>query len=492
MNRRTFIGLLGLLGCKDELENMNKAKYQWWSGSGVSSEELSVPTGFDWTPPFTITKTGSTYASDFDPTDYDFSDTAGVTYYFNNSTGNDSNSGLTALLPKKNINTVITALNSSPPAGGAVFILQTDYINIYGTSTTAIAFNLVIKSDVSGTKRRFSKEVTDNASVVNVSGGCYRVNRTASGGAAAPLDLTWLDSFGKAKRFEQVSSSATCISTPGSYYIEDTLNVQFHLFDSRAPDSNVRYMRPGPCLYFTSTAVTALYCQDIIFEGGTLNTLATVDFNSISTNTAAEFVFYNCEFGYGEYGLKVWRGNNVSSNGTRVYIKNCDLYHAAKDGHSIHNDGPVFTNGELAANVFEDSCTFRYNGYTLVSGGTTPNNNGSSMHDGGKIIRVNCEITYNQNRNIHDVSNPTYTTSQAWLLGCTAGYAQNQSSEDDSIDYNVGQNNGSDVVEWWMDGCTFVGNSLKNLRVNTGSTCKYRNMDLTGWDNQINGTLTTY
>jgi hypothetical protein len=488
MNRREFLALIVLTGCKCELEDMNIQKLNWWkSGNTAQSEILEVPDGFGWTPPFTITKTGSTYSSNFDPTDYDFSGTAGVTYYFNDVTGSDVNDGLTPSTPKKNINTIITALNSSPPAGGAVFIIQTDYKNIYGASTTAIGFNLVIKSDVAGTKRRFSKEVTDGSTAL-VSGACYRFTRAA---AAAPLDLTWLDSFGKPKRFAQVSSSANCIATPGSYFIQGGNDIQFHLFDSRVPDANVRYMRAGSVLYFTSTAVTGIYTQDLIFEGGTLNSLGTVDFNSIEANNAANFVFNNCEFGYGEYALKIWRGNSAVSNDTRIYLKDCDLYHAAKDGHNIHNT-PPHLNGDVAPNVYEENCTLRYNGYTLVSGGGTPNNNGSSMHDGGKIIRLNCEYTYNQNRNIHDVTDSTATSSQAWILKCVAGYAQNQISADDSIDFNVGQNAGTDVVEWWMDGCSFVGNSLKKLRVNTGSTCKYKNMDLTGWDNQINGTLTTY
>jgi len=33
MNRRSFLGLLGLLGCKDELENMNKPEKIWWLNS---------------------------------------------------------------------------------------------------------------------------------------------------------------------------------------------------------------------------------------------------------------------------------------------------------------------------------------------------------------------------------------------------------------------------------------------------------------------------
>jgi len=41
MNRRSFLGLLGLFGCKDELENMNIPEKLWWlsaTGEAVPDE----------------------------------------------------------------------------------------------------------------------------------------------------------------------------------------------------------------------------------------------------------------------------------------------------------------------------------------------------------------------------------------------------------------------------------------------------------------------
>jgi len=444
---------------------------------------IPVPSGFNWTPPFNLYKNGSIYSSDFDPTVYDFSATATVTYYFNDVTGSDANSGLTPLLPKKNIYLVITSLNSSIPANGAVFILQTDYKDVFlaGGATLSVNFSLVIKSDVDGVKRKWTKAVT-NSFITTVSAPVYRASRNQ---AVGPIDLTDLDAFGKPKRMIQVSTALLCASTPGSFF-QETSAVQFHLFDGRAPDSNIMYFRSGPAFYSTTNTARNFYFQDIDFWAGCNNQFGAFDF-SIIGNPAHVICANNCDFGYGEYGLKVWSGNNPSANPMRVYLKGCNIYGGAKDGANYHNTS-AGVDADLPPNVYEQNCTFRFNGYTLPSGGGTPNNNGSSMHDGGKIIRLNSEYSYNQNRNIHEVDNNT----QNWMIKCVAGYALNQISDNDSIDYNVGDNGGADVVESWMDGCSFVGNSLKNLRVNTGSTVRYKNIDFTGWDNQINGTLTTY
>jgi len=78
MNRRNFLGLLGLLGCKDELENMNISKKLWWIGTTAEAEDETL-----------------LFGSDLSSQPADWSDTAEFTFTGGvlNSTGTPANTG---------------------------------------------------------------------------------------------------------------------------------------------------------------------------------------------------------------------------------------------------------------------------------------------------------------------------------------------------------------------------------------------------------------
>lgn len=448
---------------------------------------MPIPNGFGYIIPITLYNNKGTYYTDPIESKYDFSSTTGVTYYFNDSTGNDANDGLSSGSPKKSLVTVITALNSSPPSGGATFIIQTDYANIYGTSTTQIGFDLVIKSNVSGTRRTLSKIVTDGITQVNEGSNVYSWTRTNSGGIANVLDYSNLDSDGFPIRLTEVNSEAAVDSLAGSYFKSSAQKVYFRLFDNRAPDSNVRAFRGGT-VFFLGAGVTRLYAQDINFYGGAATSGTgggALDFTVESSETIRDLVCSNCVFGYSFYGFKVWNGASTSGNGTRTILNNCQTIYNSADGNNYHNFAGSGTS--IAPSSIEIDCISRENGWSMATGSTTPNNNGSTLHDGGAILRINSEYYDNENRNIHDINDGT----RVWMVNCGAGDAKNSASDDNSLDFVVGDNSVSQTTKAWMDACYLIGSSsLKNLRVNTGAVVKYKNIDFTGWDNVINGTLT--
>jgi hypothetical protein len=452
----------------------NRILYNLFNAGRNQVELLSVPSGFRWTPAFNIFRNGNSYSSDFDPTDFDF--TPSITYYFNQTTGLDANDGLTPSTPKRNIRTVVTALNSSPPANGATFILQTDYDDAFGFNNTTVNFKLAIKSD-STTKRILSRRITD--AVVNlVSGNVYSATRTS---IREPLDLTFLNEYGKPRRLTSVVSISACQALPGSFFQQSGV-VNFHLWDSRAPDSNVRYQRSERLL---TPTVSGCYFENIIFWGND-TTAILLDINS---SAAFNVTFNNCEIGYGTNSLMVDIGNSATVNDARIYLKNLQIYEGLSDGINVHNFAGGATSN-LSPYVFEENVIAHNNGKSW--GGTSPNNNGTSMHDGGVSIRLNCVYRYNENRQIHDVRGTSLIPTQSWMLNCEAGNSRNQSAAADSIAYNLGQNAGTQGVEIWMDGCRRSGGSLTDLRVNTGSVLRHRNMNFTGWTNVLNGTFTTY
>lgn len=443
------------------------------------------PTGFNFIPPLTFLDNGSTYSTDYSNAKFDFASTTSIGYYFNDVTGNDANAGTSAGLPKKNISTVIAALNSSPPAGGATFYIQTDYQNIYGASTTSVGFDLVIKSDVPGTRRTLAKIVTDGITQVNEGSNVYSWTRTNSGGISNVLDYANLDSDGFPIRLTEVNSEAAVDSLAGSYYRASSQKIYFRLFNNRAPDSNVKAFRGGAVLFLGDNNVN-LYARDINFFGGAA-TAATaggaVDY-TVTTGGKRRLTFANCVFGYSFYGLKVWAGAITTGNNTVVVLKDCQTIYNASDGNNYHNAAGSGSN--IGPNVVEIDCISRENGWSMATGSTSPNNNGSTMHDGGAIIRINSEYYDNENRNIHDINDG----SRIWMIASGAGDAKNSASDDNSIDFVVGDNSVSQDTKAWYDGCYLIGSSsLKNLRVNTGATLIYKNMDISGWDNVLNGTV---
>lgn len=450
------------------------------------------PSGFRWVPPvlpFEISESAGVYSSTFDAADFDFSSTVGVTYYFNNVTGNDANSGLTPLLPKKTIHLVMTALNAAPPVGGAAFILQTDYEDIYGASTVNIAFDLVMKSDVTGTRRRFSKIVNDGITVTLVSGNVYNFNRPGAGGASMVLDYSNVDGDGFPVRLFQVYSVAACQALPNSFYKVDQFNVNVHLFDSRVPNSSVKVLRSGPAFFSTSNLLRRLYCEDIEFFSGFSPTFTNGGGLSIgrNSNLVNQFCLKNCVGGYGFYGLQFWCGNSTTDNKTRIYLQDCWSVYASGDGFNYHNYLGSTGSAEWAPYVYEQGCVGKNNGY-VTDTTTIPNCNGSTIHDSGTVIRINGIYQQNENRNVHDINSGT----QVWMLGCDVGQAKNVANPDDSVDYDCGGHVGPETTTMWLDGCVFTPGSLVNLKINPGASVFTRNIDLTGWSVANAGTLGTY
>jgi hypothetical protein len=446
---------------------------------------MPLPSGFNFIPQITPLNNGGTYSTDYSDAKFDFSSTTTVTYYFNNSTGNDSNDGLSSGAPKKSIPTVITALNSSPPANGATFIIQTDYQDIFGASTSQINFDLVIKSDVPGTRRTLAKIVSDGITQVSEGSNVYSWSRTNSGGITNILDYSNLDGDGFPIRLTEVNSEAAVDACDNCYYRSSAQKIYFSLFNNRAPDSNVKGFRGGAVLFFGND-VTKVFAKDLAIYGGAATAAAgggAVDF-TITNVIKRRLYFSNCVFGYAFYGFKLWTSGPTLNNSIAL-LKDCQTIYNASDGNNYHNFAG--SGSEIGPYAVEIDCIARDNGWAMATGSTTPNNNGSTIHDGGAILRINSEYYDNENRNIHDINDGT----RVWMVNCGAGDAKNNASDDNSIDFVVGDNSVSQTTKAWMDACYLIGSSsLKNLRVNTGTVTIYKNMDFTGWDNVINGTLT--
>lgn len=120
------------------------------------------------------------------------------------------------------------------------------------------------------------------------------------------------------------------------------------------------------------------------------------------------------------------------------------------------------------------------------------NNNGTTMHDGGRSIRINSSYTHNMNRNVHDINDGT----ECWLLGIDAGSAQTDDTDDyNSANYIFGRRGSLDVTKAWLDSCTSSGLSVSDYSVYESSELHIKNTDTTRSglaNNVVSGLLDKY
>lgn len=172
------------------------------------------------------------------------------------------------------------------------------------------------------------------------------------------------------------------------------------------------------------------YIEGIVFDGGKS------PFNFIhAANVFTTAYFKNCAF-----------NNSVSENGFQtvrngLYIlENCKAKGNVLDGFNYHNYDTIKNNL-----VIEINCQGIYNGKT----GAT--NNGSTVHEETKIIRINGIYNYNSNRNIQDIG-----SCRSWNLGCEASYGA-QTTE---LNFALGVGIDTDYSKMWLDNCISNGSNF--------------------------------
>lgn len=182
-----------------------------------------------------------------------------------------------------------------------------------------------------------------------------------------------------------------------------------------------------------------VHCNDMLdhtiyLEGITAHygsNLAPVDIQTSSNNS--KILLNRCE----STGSRASNGFNILGNGLCVNYRG-RASGAYKDGFNYHVNSPV--SGSTEFNIVEIECKSRSNG--SEAGGLT--HNGSTFHSTIKGIRLNCDHSYNRNRNIHDVGG----LCQSFNVGCTA-----LGSWTSMAGIQAGFDDGSDSINMWLVGC---------------------------------------
>jgi hypothetical protein len=165
--------------------------------------------------------------------------------------------------------------------------------------------------------------------------------------------------------------------TPNSYYIDSSNNIYVRTIDSRKPDDFI-------LCNLVNNAANATNVDNVYFEN--IKFTNTVDITTTSNNNAM-FHAKGCDFFYGS------NSNGLYLKGVDFIVQNCRAKFATRDGFNYHVSNGILSNG------IEIDCEGKYNGR---DGGNS--NNGSTMHDGGHILRIRGEYDHNHGPNVIDVN----------------------------------------------------------------------------------------
>jgi hypothetical protein len=412
-----------------------------WPGGSGGGVLIPAPAGF---PPVPFGaefyKVGSSYTTDFVVKSPIAEGDEGVkTVYVDIATGVDTNPG-TEALPYKSINGALLA-------------------NSY---TVTLKLLMKVKPGTYGVADNFNEKVPEQYSFSCVPWGEGTVicsneipDRvwTLSSGSTWYCDVAgfgyaeygstvwdgkspnqWGDYIGLAK----VADLATCNSTAGSYFVDTALfRVYVHTLDGRQPDANIHVFQAWNAPGQFSSHGSLVQNLECYFEGfAFLGGQASFNLQQQNAGVHTTAQFKNCQFKY--------------ASGSGVFYVLGAINVALEDciGSSGYSD--IFTYQSYGANApptaLEVNVEARMSGVPMA--GTA--NQGSTMHNGGTIVRLNGNYHNNENDQIADVAVGT----NCWLIGCSAKNGRKATYSG----YHFG-NVPTEQTTAWLEGCDSAGNT---------------------------------
>ncbi|MFA5851359.1 MAG: hypothetical protein WC820_01545 [Spirochaetales bacterium] len=389
-------------------------------GQGDLLISVSTPVGFLWTSHPLVGHIWTDGNRNY-RTDYDVSakKPSGKTYYIS-PTGNNSNDGLTPDTPFATLAYAVAKSDVVLIKARTGLYTQSKVMNVSGYINKSVGIIQYGDGDVT-----FSTH--EALSWTLASGFTYTYKATLASDPIEVLDTRSINVLDPSqyKNLAKVASIAAVEATPGSYFWDGT-DVYVRLDDDAVPSSST-WVLPSVgynlYIYNPSTAIK-VYLEGITLYGGSHGGIG------IDGITGTEL-----------YGKSVKQffsfreGIRIKSTPT-VIFQNCEsAWNPNDDGLNYHSvTGPK-------VHAVEIDCRGHHNGYRAA----LDNNNGSTIHDGNSIIRLNCSYWANKGPNVADV----HTLTQSWILGGCAFDSDSGPLNLGPVDYAF--NDGNPSI--WMEGC---------------------------------------
>lgn len=303
------------------------------------------------------------------------------TYYLDVKKGNNANDGLSKDTPMKSFRDLIPKVSDND----TIIIAEGNYLRDNGILIPK-AFNKSI--NIVGENNKVNIVIADEPTWVKTSGktNVYQFSRTATD-RVVDLDND--------RELTKVGSIDLVDSTQNSWFTDGTI---VYANADNMPNINIVPVMSTTNLQTTSLT-SNIYFENINFIGGR----NCVELNLNSNNSA---FFNNCSFNYGATG---YNGLAIIG-GKNIIVNKCTANYSGLDGFNYH----IGSDGSKPF-IIEIDCVGLENGDEKGTAGVK-SNNGTTIHDGLKGIRVNGLYGRNDGGNVADVNEGT----EAWNLACTA------------------------------------------------------------------------
>jgi len=355
---------------------------------------LTLPSAFSWfTSTISIASDG-TGITDFDIESEKPTPNASAIFYVRPTVGNDSNAGTTYALPFRSIGKAFDAI-AALGVDGEIILENTNFPRndgVWGIKTLNSNVAISVLGDgqasIYGTNFSVSGEYALDGTYTNT----YSRART---NVKEVRDALYTSPDGEYLQLINVASAADCNTTVNSWF-SDGVTLYVRLIDDRAPDDDLLAFLETTC--GVDDGAYKLWIKGVNFVG-----VQSV-FVRTTTQGGGKPTFYGwkCSFSYNALKGPAG-GGGFRTEGADSYLVECDASFNRYDGYNYH---AFFTGGSFQTdlpNAFELDCTCNKNGW--YNSGETPdyNDNGSTAHDGGSVIRLNTYAEENSGPNIVDV-----------------------------------------------------------------------------------------
>lgn len=308
----------------------------------------------------------------------------GTTYYVDVNTGSNSNDGLTMVTPMKSIKDAY-----EKPDATVIKVAEGFYNRDNGLT------GVVMNKDIAIMAHPGHEVILANVLKPNWQPDSRpNVHTFSSSNATFFLDSKYRNDNGDYVRYKKVSSANEVKNTPGSYAHIDS-DVYLRTLDDREPteDTIWRFIKYN---HVRLEGGHTLYLEGLKIFGGD-NVLLV---EGTGAGQGAYVYAKDCTFSHNNRDDR----DVVHTLGARLSIfENCTASNGLKDGFNY------YAGFGIEPRAIEINCVARNNG-TDKDGA----DQGSTMHNGGKVIRINSLYHSNYGSNIADIHEDT----QAWMLGC--------------------------------------------------------------------------
>ena len=397
--------------------------------------DVETPYGFRWTDhPLVnhIRRSNNGIVCDFDVAS--LKQTTGKTYYVSPS-GNDSNTGTDREHPLTKIKTAL-----SKDDVDIVVLMDGIYnINRLPQHINGLARSVTIVADTNAKPILCTNE---NVTISKTDGYTY-VYQFA-------MNTNCIYDVANDCAYVRVLSISDVDSTEGSFYVDNGTTTYVHAIGDGEPTNNtIKACKNYDNFRITASGAISIYLEGITVCGGSYGAFRVTSDGTNAPNVYAK----NCRF----YGSLV--NGAVYLEGCNSIMQSCEAAIGTDDGFCYH----AKTNAIPKA--IEINCEGHHNG---VDGGT---DNGSTIHDGGSIIRVNGKYHNNRGPNVHDV----HASTQSWNIGCKSYKSDSGTQDNANSDFVVS----ADDSTMWLDSCSAYGSTYSLLANSTGKVYEHNNAFVT-------------